>query len=101
MYTPVNPDKKRVTFGKHKGKTFAHVYTMKHYVKWVLDVVNATGKLRELQEYFAENEGIVLPPAPKKMYKTEPPWFVGVREVWDEVADPNNWRDGEYHGFAD
>ena len=43
----------------------------------------------------------MLPPALKKMYRTEPPWFVGVREVWDEVADPNNWRDGEYHGFAD
>ncbi len=69
----MNPDKKRVTFGNHKGKTFAQVYTMKHYVKRVLNVVNAAGKLRELQEYFAENEGIVLPPAPKKMYRTEPP----------------------------
>jgi hypothetical protein len=30
MYTPMNPDRKRVTFGKHKGKTFAQVYTVKH-----------------------------------------------------------------------
>jgi hypothetical protein len=61
-------------------------------VKWVLDVVNATGKLMELHEYFAENEGIVLPPAPKKMYRTEPPWFIELR---DEDAYPKN-----FNGFA-
>ncbi len=67
----------------------------------MLDVVNATGKLKELQEYFAENGGIVLPSAPKTIYKTEPPWFVGVREEWDEIADPNNWREGEYYELVD
>ena len=33
MYIPMNPYMKRVTFGNYKGKTFAQVYTMKHYVK--------------------------------------------------------------------
>jgi len=69
MYNPANPDMKRVTFGKHTGKTFAQAYTLRHYVKWVLDLENAFGRLRELQEYFVDNEGIVLPPAPKKMYR--------------------------------
>jgi hypothetical protein len=93
---------KLVTFGKHKGKNFAQACTLKHYVKWVLDVENATGRLRELQEYFADNEGIVLPPVPKKMYRQNhyragPPRFIE-REPWQEVTDPHNI--GECHGFA-
>jgi len=48
MYTPVNPDMKRANFGKHKRKAFAQAYIMKHYVKCVLDVENATGRPREI-----------------------------------------------------
>jgi hypothetical protein len=66
MYTSMNPDKKRVTFGKHKEKIFAPVYTMKHYVKWVLDVVNASGKLRELQEYFCRKRRHCAAPGAKE-----------------------------------
>jgi len=88
MYTPENPSLKLVTFGKHKGKTFAEAYAMKHYVKWVLDVENATGRLRELQEYFADNEGIVLPPAPKKIYQRNGIWTVAKPKSFSVLPKP-------------
>ena len=61
MSTPAR-DKQRLTFGKYKGITYAKAYTIKYYVKWVLSVKDATGRMRNLQEYFACLEGIVLPP---------------------------------------
>ncbi len=61
MSTPAM-DKQRLTFGKYIGMTYAKAYTIKYYVKWVLSVKDATGRMRNLQEYFAGLEGIVLPP---------------------------------------
>ena len=61
MSTPAM-DKQRLTFGKYKGMTYAKAYTIKYYVKRVLSVKDATGRMRNLHKYFAGLEGIVLPP---------------------------------------
>ena len=50
---PPNYDEKIVSFGKHKGKTFSHVYSHeKGYVKWVLKCNECSGAMLLLKNYF-------------------------------------------------
>jgi|LauGreDrversion4_2_1035121.scaffolds.fasta_scaffold3349383_1 hypothetical protein len=54
-------DNKRVTFGKLEGKTYAEAYDNRTFVRWVLSVKYATRKLKDIQEYFEDREGVQAP----------------------------------------
>ena len=58
---PPNYDEKIVSFGKHKGKTFSHVYSHeKGYVKWVLKCNDCSGAMLLLKNYFTHRQEAIF-----------------------------------------